>query len=150
METIKLSNGGSLPALSLGTWKSKPDKVTSTVEMAIKAGYRHIDCAAVYGNEKEVGQALKSCIGKTVRKFYGLILSDSLWPSVSKVERKSGLGKRQTYKILQKKLFKVFAGLLSGLDLPIMFTSLLSPQKDVRVPTKQREYACWCWVRRVN
>ena len=77
METIKLSNGGSLPALSLGTWKSKPDKVTSTVEMAIKAGYRHIDCAAVYGNEKEVGQALKSCIGKTVRKFYGLILSDS-------------------------------------------------------------------------
>ena len=78
METIKLSNGGSLPALSLGTWKSKPDKVTSTVEMAIKAGYRHIDCAAVYGNEKEVGQALKSRIGKTVRKCYGLILSDSL------------------------------------------------------------------------
>ena len=76
METIKLSNGGSLPALGLGKWKSKPDKVTSTVEMAIKAGYRHIDCAAVYGNEKEVGQALKSCIGKTVRKFYGLILSD--------------------------------------------------------------------------
>ena len=78
METIKLSNGGSLPALGLGKWKSKPDKVTSTVEMAIKAGYRHIDCAAVYGNEKEVGQALKSCIGKTVWKFYGLILSDSL------------------------------------------------------------------------
>lgn len=78
METIKLSNGGSLPALGLGTWKSKPDKVTYAVEMAIKAGYRHIDCAAVYGNEKEVGQALKSCIGKTVRKFYGLILSDSL------------------------------------------------------------------------
>ena len=102
METIKLSNGGSLPALGLGTWKSKPDKVTYAVEMAIKAGYRHIDCAAVYGNEKEVGQALKSCIGKTVRKFYGLILSDSLWPSVSKVERKSGLRRRQTYKILQK------------------------------------------------
>ena len=104
METIKLSNGGSLPALGLGTWKSKPDKVTSTVEMAIKAGYRHIDCAAVYGNEKEVGQALKSCIGKTVRKFYGLIL----WPSVSKVERKSGLGKRQTYKIWPKKKVKSF------------------------------------------
>ena len=78
METIKLSNGGSLPALGLGTWKSKPDKVTYAVEMAIKAGYRHIDCAAVYGNEKEVGQALKSCIGKTVQKCYGLILSDSL------------------------------------------------------------------------
>ena len=58
--------------------ESKPEKVTYAVEMAIKAGYRHIDCAAVYGNKKEVGQALKSCIGKTVRKFYGLILSDSL------------------------------------------------------------------------
>ena len=142
METIKLSNGGSLPALSLGTWKSKPDKVTSTVEMAIKAGYRHIDCAAVYGNEKEVGQALKSCIGKTVRKFYGLILSDSfLNLQLVKSSERAGWESDKLTKYGQKKRLKVFAGLLSGLDLPIMFTSLPSPQKDVRVPTKEREYA---------
>ena len=47
-------------------------------------------------------------------------------------------------------MFKVFAGLLSGLDLRILFTSLLSPQKDVLVPTKEREYAYWCWVQSVN
>ena len=58
--TVTLNNGLTSPVLGLGTWKSKPGEVRAAVEAAINAGYRHIDCAAIYGNETEVGQGLKA------------------------------------------------------------------------------------------
>ncbi|KAF9058368.1 NADP-dependent oxidoreductase domain-containing protein [Rhodocollybia butyracea] len=58
--SIKLNNGVEIPAIGLGTWQSKPEEVVSAVSYALKeAGYRHIDCAWGYSNEKEVGQGIK-------------------------------------------------------------------------------------------
>ncbi|KAF8155692.1 NADP-dependent oxidoreductase domain-containing protein [Crassisporium funariophilum] len=58
---IKLNNGLEIPAIGLGTWQSKPGEVAAAVEYAIKeAGYRHIDCAWGYGNEKEVGEGIRA------------------------------------------------------------------------------------------
>lgn len=57
--TIALNNGLSIPALGLGTWQSKPGEVKAAVEAAIDAGYRHIDGAYLYGNEKEISEALR-------------------------------------------------------------------------------------------
>ena len=59
---LKLNNGLTIPVFGLGTWKSKPGEVKAAVEAAIDAGYRHIDGAAIYQNEKEVGQGLKTKI----------------------------------------------------------------------------------------
>ena len=66
-QKLKLFNGEEIPALGLGTWKSQPGLVGAAVLAAIDCGYRHIDCAWIYGNEKEVGEALKQRIGHGVR-----------------------------------------------------------------------------------
>lgn len=56
---FNLNSGYQIPAVGLGTWQSKPNEVERAVECALKAGYRHIDAAAIYGNEKEVGRGIK-------------------------------------------------------------------------------------------
>ncbi len=49
-----------MPALGLGVFQSPPEETTAAVEAALKAGYRHIDTAAAYGNEREVGDAVRA------------------------------------------------------------------------------------------
>ncbi|PPQ74919.1 hypothetical protein CVT26_011355 [Gymnopilus dilepis] len=58
---FKLNNGAEIPAIGLGTWQSKPGEVANAVSYALKeVGYRHIDCAWAYGNEKEVGEGIRA------------------------------------------------------------------------------------------
>jgi len=58
-ETVTLNTGAQVPTLGLGTWKSKPTEVVNAVKVALANGYRHIDTAAAYGNEAEVGQGIR-------------------------------------------------------------------------------------------
>ncbi|KII87940.1 hypothetical protein PLICRDRAFT_176692 [Plicaturopsis crispa FD-325 SS-3] len=58
--SVKLNNGKEIPLVGLGTWQSKPGEVAKAVAYALKeGGYRHIDCAWIYGNEKEVGDGIR-------------------------------------------------------------------------------------------
>ncbi|OJJ41017.1 hypothetical protein ASPWEDRAFT_101237 [Aspergillus wentii DTO 134E9] len=57
--TFKLNSGHEIPAVGLGTWLSKPHEVENAVETALHLGYRHIDAAACYLNESEVGNGWK-------------------------------------------------------------------------------------------
>ncbi|KAK4097245.1 Aldo/keto reductase-like protein [Parathielavia hyrcaniae] len=59
-KTVKLNTGYSIPVIGLGTWQSQPGEVEKAVEAALRAGYRHIDTAFAYGNEKEVGQGIRA------------------------------------------------------------------------------------------
>ncbi|KAH9454580.1 hypothetical protein MJO28_007583 [Puccinia striiformis f. sp. tritici] len=57
---ITLSNGVKMPQIGLGTWLSKPNEVKNAVTHALKSGYRHIDCAKVYGNQGEVADGIEA------------------------------------------------------------------------------------------
>ncbi|RWS01922.1 aldo-keto reductase-like protein [Dinothrombium tinctorium] len=85
---LKLSNGRMVPALGLGTWLSKPDEVFEAVRYAIaEAGYRHIDCAYVYLNEKEIGKAIKEVIDKGIVQREELFITSKCWSTFHSREK---------------------------------------------------------------
>jgi len=55
---ITLNNGVEIPAIGLGVFQTPPEETVAAVAAALRAGYRHIDTAAAYGNEREVGQGI--------------------------------------------------------------------------------------------
>ena len=59
IDDLTLNNGVRMPALGFGVFQSPPDETAAAVDTALSAGYRHIDTAAAYGNEREVGEGIR-------------------------------------------------------------------------------------------
>ncbi len=59
-ETYTLNNGVKIPKIGLGTWQMHDGKIRNAISAAFELGYRHIDTAEAYGNEKEVGEAVRA------------------------------------------------------------------------------------------
>ncbi|WP_375490397.1 aldo/keto reductase [uncultured Jatrophihabitans sp.] len=57
---LTLNNGVTLPPIGLGVYQSPPEETSAAVEAALKVGYRHIDTAAAYGNERQVGEGIRN------------------------------------------------------------------------------------------
>ncbi|KAJ2894783.1 hypothetical protein GGI21_005238, partial [Coemansia aciculifera] len=59
-DDILLNNGKTMPAIGLGTWRANESGVLAqAIKTAVGLGYRHIDCAKIYGNQPEIGKALQ-------------------------------------------------------------------------------------------
>lgn len=69
-KTVKLSNSYEIPSIGFGTWQTEDGcTAVSAVKMAVDSGYRHIDTAAVYGNERSVGTGISECSAKRDKLF---------------------------------------------------------------------------------
>lgn len=79
---IRLYTGDTIPVIGLGTFGSDSiphETVASTVKRAIISGYRHIDCASVYGNEKNIGNTLKEIFDEGIVKREDLWITSKVW-----------------------------------------------------------------------
>jgi alcohol dehydrogenase (NADP+) len=79
MKTLQFENKDTVHAIGLGTWKATGNEVKNAVKMALEVGVRHIDTASVYGNEKEIGEALAEVFaeGKITRDE--VFITSKLW-----------------------------------------------------------------------
>lgn len=78
MKTVKLNNGIEMPAIGLGTFMMKPAEAEEAVYNALKCGYRLIDTANAYMNERAVGRGIK----KSGIPREEIFLESKLWPTV--------------------------------------------------------------------
>lgn len=81
LEFFVLNTRAKMPLVALGTWQSDPGVVGRAVEAAVKIGYRHIDCAQDYGNEKEIGVVFKKLFEEGGVKREDLFVTSKLWCS---------------------------------------------------------------------
>lgn len=76
---IRLRDGAEMPALGLGTWKSATGAVGRAVSDAIAMGYRHVDCAPIYGNEPEIGRGIADALASGTVRREALWITSKLW-----------------------------------------------------------------------
>lgn len=79
--TITLASGHQMPMVAFGTWKSAPGVTAEAVKIAVRAGYRNLDCANDYNNEHEVGKALKELFAAGEVTRQDLFIQAKLWNS---------------------------------------------------------------------
>lgn len=77
--TLKLSSGGSIPVVGFGTWRAAPGETESSVYCALQSGYRHIDCAVIYANQKEVGAGIARALKEGLLKREELFVTTKVW-----------------------------------------------------------------------
>lgn len=76
---VRLNSGYDMPLLSFGTYDIKPAEVKNAIDYALSVGYRHIDAAALYANEAEVGEALTDNISRGVVTREQLYITTKCW-----------------------------------------------------------------------
>ena len=77
--SVRLSSQATQPMVGLGTWQAPKGQVRDAVKAALETGYVHLDCAAAYANEDEVGEALEDAFARGVATRTDLFVTSKLW-----------------------------------------------------------------------
>lgn len=86
MKQLHFKNNDPIPSIGLGTWKATGNDVKNAVKEALNAGFRHIDTAAIYGNETEIGEALTEVFNEGIIKREDVFVTSKLWNDSHKEE----------------------------------------------------------------
>ena len=79
MPVLPFAGGNAMPALGLGTWRLPPELTAATVRTALALGYRHLDTASIYGNEPQIGEALRQAFADGLVQRQQLWITGKLW-----------------------------------------------------------------------
>ena len=79
--SVTLSTEAQMPLIGLGTWQAPKGEVGAAVKAALEMGYKHIDCAACYGNEEEIGQVFSEVFAAGTVKREDVFVTSKLWNS---------------------------------------------------------------------
>jgi len=79
LRSFELNTGAKIPSVGLGTWLAAPGVVADAIATAVDVGYRHLDCAQIYRNEKEIGDGLKKLFADGVVKREDMFITSKLW-----------------------------------------------------------------------
>ncbi len=90
LKSVELNSGDQMPVLGLGTWKMTPEVSSAAVTAAIEIGYRHIDCASIYGNEPEIGEAFAAALNSGSVEREELWVTSKLWNDCHRPEHVCG------------------------------------------------------------
>lgn len=86
MLALAFANGDLMPAIGFGTWQIEADQCGDVIPAALQCGYRHIDCAAIYGNQEAIGKVLHDSLSSNGIKREDLWITSKLWNNAHKAE----------------------------------------------------------------
>lgn len=139
MKTLKFSNGDTMHAIGLGTWKATGNELKKAVKDAIYAGYRHIDTAKNYGNEEIIGEALAEIFAEGEIFREDIFITSKLWndshaegqviPALQESLRKLKLNYLDLYLIHWPVAFR------NGIDFPKKPDDYLTPEEAPIIDT---------------